>query len=111
MRSLAFLRARRRTSAAIVFALLLLGAVQSLHHHRLVGAHEALEIGEPSIESHQARSIDCVICRATDPVRLVAAHEPAPPVVESASFTPALRAVVSTTSARWFSPRAPPSAA
>lgn len=111
MRSFAFLRARRRTSAAIVFALLMLGAVQSLHHHRLVGTQEALEIEASSVESHQARSVDCVICRATDPVRLVVAHESAPPVVESASFTPALRAVVSTSSARWFSPRAPPSAA
>ena len=111
MRALAYLQARRRLSGAIVAALLLFGVVGSFHHHKLAAPAQSLAIGVAAGESHPARSIDCVVCRAADPVHLVAVREPAPPLAVAHSVIHAFAAPVSAATSRSFSPRAPPAAA
>lgn len=107
MGAFARLRAQRRLSGCVVFALLILGAMAAGHHHRLVGP-DASAIAAPSAAAPMARMNECAICRAADPARIVLADVVAPEVVITTSVVPTVAEHALPATFRPCSPRAPP---
>ncbi|MFL6247594.1 MAG: hypothetical protein ACJ74H_16335 [Thermoanaerobaculia bacterium] len=75
---------------------LVLGVISAGHHHRLVVADEA---------------VDCMVCRAADPVRIVLPDVVVPDVVITSVIAPTLTEPVVLQPFPRCSPRAPPVAA
>lgn len=104
------IREQRRVSGGIVVALLILGAMVSLHHHPLAAPADALRLSQASADGQPDRSVDCVVCRALDPVQLVLARGAAPPLLVARTVPELAAGVLSLFLATSFSPRAPPAA-
>jgi hypothetical protein len=105
------LRGQRRLSGCVVVALLMLGAIASTHHHRLVVPADALAIGAGESFEAASRSTDCVICRAADPARIEIAQLAMPRVLVVSFVAPTLTERATPAAFRPCSPRAPPVAA
>lgn len=110
MRAFASIREKRRLSGGIVVALLLVGALASLHHHALASPAELLRLTAGSAEGQPDRAVDCVVCRATGPAGLVIARGAAPPVPVARALETFATGITSCGTASSFSPRAPPAA-
>jgi hypothetical protein len=110
MGAFARLRAQRRLSGCIVFALLILGAITAGHHHRLA-VPDAAGITAPSAFDPMARATECVVCRAADPARVVLAELVAPQIVITSVTTPTITEHALPATFRPCSPRAPPAIA
>jgi hypothetical protein len=108
MRAFARLRAQRRLSGSVVFALLILGALSAGHHHRLVVQPDAAGISAPSAFDPMARATECVVCRAADPARIVLVDIAAPQVDITSFVVPTLTEHAIPAAFRPCSPRAPP---
>jgi hypothetical protein len=107
MGAFARLRARRRLSGCIIFALLILGGISAGHHHRLA-VPDAAGIAAPSAFDPMARSTECVVCRAADPARIVLAELAAPQIVLTSVIAPTVTEHAALATFRPCSPRAPP---
>lgn len=91
-------------------ALLLLGAVVSLHYHPLAAPAEMRRLADSHTAGQPDRSVECVVCRALDPVQLAIARGAAPPQFVARVLPELAAGVAALFVATPFSPRAPPAA-
>jgi hypothetical protein len=111
MGAFAYMRAQRRLSGCVVVALLILGAIATGHHHRLVAPVNGLSVAAPESIDPMGRTAECVACRAADPARIVIAEVAAPRILITPVAVPALTKNALPAFFRPCSPRAPPAAA